>query len=295
MHRRGDGPASPIGCVVPVGRVATRRFQEKNAILSDQLRLTAVTKDRFRAECERCKIELSEKLGQTVELADYLRLAGEVLDLSEEISRNDFEQEILSDIEQAEFQVDRALGAAALTARQVDLVLLIGGSSRIPCVQQRMRERFGHTVVNVENANSIIAEGAAIADALGLGPAFAASVAVELSDGTHHDVFKVGELAKPEICNKTINFFCTDNRDGVARLIVGLAHGPNGRFDRKAIVTLPVSPDLPRPYNHERVTANFRLDEDLVVHVDAKAATQERGEHEEIVDLRFALSAVGDL
>ena len=43
----------------------------------------------------------------------------------------------------------------------------------------------------------------------------------------------------------------------------------------------------------ERVTANFHLDEDLVLHVDAKAATQARGEHEEIIDLRFALSATG--
>jgi len=276
-----------------LSNVATRKFQERNAVTSDQVRLTPTTKDRFFTESERCKIELSEKTSQAIQLADYLRVDGKVFDLSEEISRDEFEEEILADIEQAQLQVDRALDAAGLRTRQVDLVLLIGGSSRVPLVQRTMRERFGHTVVNVANANSIIAEGAAIADALGLGPAFAASVAVELSDGTHHEVFKAGDLAKPEICNKTLNFFCTDNRDGVGRLIVGLADGLNGKFDRKAIVTLPVSPDLPRPYNHERVTATFHLDEDLVLHVDAKAATQAKGEHEEIIDLRFALSATG--
>jgi len=276
-----------------LGKVATRKFQEKNSISSDQLRLIPTTKDRFRTECERCKIELSEKPSQTIELADYLRIGRGVFDLSEEVSRNEFEQEILSVVEQAEREVDRALDTAGLRDRQVDLVLLIGGSSRIPLVQQRMRERFGHVVVNVENANSIIAEGAAIADALGLRPAFAASVAIELSDETHHDVFKAGELAKPEVCNRTINLFCTDNRDGVGRLIVGLVDGANGRFDRKTIVSLPVSPELPKPYGHERVTSSFRLDDDLVLHVDAKAATQEKGAHEEIVDLRFALSATG--
>lgn len=275
-----------------LGKIATRKFQDRNAVTSDQLQLTPTTKDRFYIESERCKIALSDEGTQEIELADYLRVDGKVFDLTEEINRQELEEELFPDIDQARLQVNRALEAAGLRARQVDLVLLIGGTSRIPAVQRAMRERFGCTVVNVKNSNSIIAEGAAIADALGLGPAFAASVAVELSDGTHHEVFKAGDLAKAKICNKTINFFCTDNRDGVGRLIVGLTDSYNGKFDRKAIITLPVSPDLPRPYSHERVTANFYLDEDLVLHVDVKAATQSKGENKEIVDLRFALSAM---
>ena len=278
-----------------LGKIATRKFQERNGITSDQLRLTPATKDRFRAECERCKIELSSEPARLLELSDYLHNTGKTLDISEKVARDEFEQEIVLDVEQADLQVSHALDTAGLTARQVDLVLLIGGSSRIPLVQQRMRERFGHMLVNVENADSIIAEGAAIADALGLGPAFAASVVVELSDGTYHDVFKAGDLAKRETCSKTINLFCTDNRDGVARLIVGLVDGATGRFDRRKILTLPVSSALPYPYHHERVTASFRLDEDLVLHVDAKGATQPRGEHDEIVDLRFALAATENL
>lgn len=278
-----------------LGRVATRKFQQTNSISSGQLHLTAITKDRFRTQCERCKIELSRIRALKVELAGFLQAGRTVLDLSERVDRVDFENEILSDVESAGREVDRALEGAGLTARQIDLVLLIGGTSRIPLVQQHMRDRFGHTVVNVENADSIIAEGAAIADALGLGLVFADSVAIGLSDGTHHDVFKAGEPAKPETCNKTINLFCTDNRDAIARLIVGLARSSNGRFDRKSILTVPVSPDLPRSYNHERVTASFRLDEDLVLQVDAKAATQAKGGHEEIVDLRFALATAENL
>jgi len=273
-----------------LGTVAKRKFQESNSIPSDQLQLTPTTKDRFRTECERCKIELSAKRSQKLELADFFRSGRKVLDLSERIARDEFESEILAEVDLAAREVDRALDAAGLTARQIDLVLLIGGTSQIPLVQQRIRERFGHTVVIVENADSIIAEGAAIADALGLGLVFADSVAIELSDGTCHDVFKAGEPAKSEACNKTVNLFCTDNRDGVARLIVGLARTSSKQFDRRTILTVPVSPDLPRPYNHERVTASFRLDEDLVLHVDAKAATQPRGGHEEVVDLRFAVA-----
>jgi len=272
-----------------LGTVATRKFQESNSISSAQLHLTPTTKDRFRTECERCKIELSAKRSQKLELASFFRF-GKDLDLSERIDRKEFEKEILADVDLAAREVDRALDAAGLTARQIDLVLLIGGTSQIPLVQQRIRERFGHTVVIVKNADSIIAEGAAIADALGLGLVFADSVAIELSDGTCHDVFRAGEPAKPEACNKTLNLFCTDNRDGIARLIVGLARTSSGRFDRRTILTVPVSPDLPRPYNHERITASFRLDEDLVLHVDAKAATQPKGGHEEVVDLRFAVA-----
>lgn len=276
-----------------LGRVGKRKFQERTSVSPEQLTLRPATKDRYRAECERCKIALSDQLEQPLEIADFLRLSAQVLDLSETIGRNDFEEEILAIVDDAGRQVDLALEKAGLTPRQIDLVLLIGGSSRIPLVQQQLRERFGHTVVDVPNANSIIAEGAAIADALGFRPAFAASVAVELSDGTHHDIFKAGELVVPDACNKAVNLFCTDNRGAQARLIVGLADGANGAFDRKKIITLPVSSELPRPYNHERVVVNFLVDEDLVLHVDAKAATQPKGVHDEIVDLRFAVSFAG--
>jgi molecular chaperone DnaK len=276
-----------------LGRVGMRMFQDRQKVSADKVKMSPAADDRFRVECERTKIRLSEEDSQRIELGDFARVVDEAFDLSEVIRREEFEAEIKAITEQALTKVNVALQAANLTSRQVDLALLIGGSSLIPLVQHQLREMFGHTVVSVENANSIIAEGAAIVDAMNLQPSFAASVALELSDGKSYEVFKAGELAIPSTCRKTVNLFCTDNRDGQARLVVGLTEPANGEFKRKRIITLPVSSELPSPCNHERVTAEFAVDQDLVLHIDAKAATQSRGEHEEVVDLKFALTITG--
>lgn len=87
-------------------------------------------------------------------------------------------------------------------------------------VQREIQERFGSRVHQVKNADTIIAEGAACVDYLGLLPVLARSLGVRLADGAFFELFSAGTLAKPDVCNKQINFFCTDNRDGEAKLVL---------------------------------------------------------------------------
>jgi molecular chaperone DnaK len=275
-----------------LGSIAQRKFEARHGLQADEINLDPRTKDRFNAECEQGKISLSQISEQPFRLSSFLREHSKTIDLSESITRQEFEEAIGPTVAKAMTEVDRALTMADISQRQVDLVLMVGGSSLIPIVQSEMRKKFGHAVINVDNASSLIAEGAAVVDALNLRPVFATSVGIELSDGNPIDIFKRGDLADPSFCKQAVNLFCTDNRDGLARLIVGLSNNQKKEFERKKIIAIPVSPDLPKPYNHERVTAHFFVDQDLVLNVDAKAATQANGVHEEIVDLRFALSSM---
>ena len=89
--------------------------------------------------------------------------------------------------------------------------------------------------------------------------------------------------------------FCTDNRDGQARLILGLHDTARGRFDRKTLMVAPVSVDLPLPYNHERIVVEVGVDDDLVLKISAKGATQSEKNRaeEEVVDLRYSVSLAG--
>lgn len=143
----------------------------------------------------------------------------------------------------------------------------------------------------IEKADAIIAEGASIVDALGLQPVLARSVNVELSDGSLYEISKAGEIANPEVCRKKVNFFCTDNRDGQAKLVIKEVAGrkSSARPFTNEVLSIPVSPDLPKPYNHERVTTDFALDYDMVLHVAAKGATQTTGARREIYKLCFGL------
>jgi molecular chaperone DnaK len=274
---------------------ARRRFFEAKGIPADGALISPGTKDRYLAETERCKIALSRDHAHTMQLAGFCEHNGSLFDLQQPVTRPAFEQEIRDTVDEAIARVDGALESAGLTARQIDLCLLVGGTSLIPLVQEQLRERFGHSIVTVKDADSIIAEGAAFADAYDMRAAFADTVALELSDGTFYSIFRKGDLAIPSTCSKTLNLFCTDNRDGQARLILGLHDSLRSKFDRKAVVVAPVSPDLPTPYNHERIALSLQVDEDLVLKVNAKGATQpaDRAVTEEIVDLRYSVSLAG--
>jgi len=179
---------------------------------------------------------------------------------------------------------------ARLTSREIDLVLLIGGSSLIPLVQQEMTERFGARIVQVPNADTIIAEGAALIDALGMQPVLARAIGVRLSDESFYEIFPAGTVATPAVCNKTLNFFCTDNRDGEAKIIL-VERVDQQEITKPQVLAIPVSREQPHKHaDHERVVITFRLDDDLVLHVTAKRATQPHGRTIAIHDLLFALN-----
>jgi molecular chaperone DnaK (HSP70) len=189
-------------------------------------------------------------------------------------------------------KVDSVIDEARLTSRDVDLVLLIGGSSRIPLVRREMQERFGSRVIYVKNADTIIAEGAARVDYLGMQPVLARSLGVRLADGAFYELFPAGTMAKPGVCEKRINFFCTDNRDGEAKLV--LVEKYEGREMNERVLGIPVNPTLPQKHNDcERVTVTLSLDNDLILRVFGKGATQERSASAEYHDLLFALDTRG--
>ena len=258
-----------------------------NILSSDQ--------DRLRTECERAKISLSSKESENIKVASIVRYDGEFFDIDENVNREDFNRLILKDVEAAMTEVNNALDTANIESQEVDRIILIGGSSRIPFVRQRLRELFGHRIVELKNASTIIAEGAAIIDAEGLQPVLSRPLNIELSDGTLYEVFSSGTIADKNICHKAVDFYCTDNRDGQAKLVLK-EHA--GRIDgsrplMKKTLNIPVSPKTPRPYNHERVAVDFALDEDMVLHVSGKGATQINGTRCQIYDLCFGLRLEG--
>jgi molecular chaperone DnaK (HSP70) len=245
------------------------RFLDKSNLGPPDVKIGPSAKDRYFAECERAKISLSEIEVERVEVAQAVNSDHTMHDITESVTR--------------------AIEEAPVTNREIDLVLLIGGSSLIPVVQREMADRFGARIVHVPNADTIIAEGAALIDSLSMQPVLARSIGVRLSDESFYEVFPAGTVAKPEICQKTINFFCVDNRDGEAKIIL-VERRDQAEVNEPQVLSVPVSHDLPKRYSsHERVVVDFRMDQDLVLHVTAKGATQMRGGTIAIHDLLFAL------
>ncbi len=250
---------------------------------------------RLLTECERAKKGLSDKEHETIQVAQFCNYKDSNHHIKQSVNRSDFQNLIDNDIKDAIAEINKALETANVKANEIDVAVLIGGSSRIPLIKESLRKMFGYRIVEMKNADSVIAEGAAIIDALNLQPIMARDLCVELSDGTDIEIFESGVFANPEICKKQVHFYCTDNRDGIAKLVLkehaGRIHAT--RPLTKNILSIPINSELPAPYNHERVIVDFALDRDMVLHVSGKGATQRHNSSCEIFNLCFGLSLSG--
>lgn len=79
-----------------------------------------------------------------------------------EITRDEFESSISNFMTQIYLCCENALDGAGLHAGKLDGVILAGGSTRIPAVQQCVREVFGKEPLSIANVDEVVALGAAL-------------------------------------------------------------------------------------------------------------------------------------
>jgi len=79
-----------------------------------------------------------------------------------EITQQQFEEAVEPLVGRTEMLIDVSLQEIGCSAQEIDQVLLVGGSTRIPLVQQRLTEKFGKPPVTAVNVDECVALGAAI-------------------------------------------------------------------------------------------------------------------------------------
>ena len=126
-----------------------------------------LTKDRMALQrlkegAEKAKIELSTALETEVNLPFISADASGPKHLQMKLTRAKFEQ-LVDDLLQRSMQpVKQALADAGVDPKAIDEVVLVGGSTRIPKVQQLVREFFGKDPHKGVNPDEVVAIGAAI-------------------------------------------------------------------------------------------------------------------------------------
>jgi actin-like ATPase involved in cell morphogenesis len=96
---------------------------------------------RLKAEAEKFKINLSEAQSTQVEFVG--KLAGKLCSIDFRLTRQDYNAMIKDLVDRALEKADEAVKRAELTKGDVDVVLLVGGSSMTPYVQERLAAHFG--------------------------------------------------------------------------------------------------------------------------------------------------------
>jgi len=117
---------------------------------------------RIKIAAEQCKIALSKENNFQIELPFLYSKNGQPAGYSENISRFAFEAMIRGKIYSTAQQIKTVLFDANLTADDIDLTLLVGGSTRIPLVSQFLEESFGLISESAVDPDLAVVRGAAI-------------------------------------------------------------------------------------------------------------------------------------
>lgn len=126
------------------------------------LRKDPMALQRLREAAEKAKIELSQMLQTDVNLPFVTATAEGAKHLNLNITRAKFES-LCADLFDKTLQpCEQALRDAKMTPSQIDEVILVGGSTRIPKVQELVRKFFGKEPSRGVNPDEVVAVGAAI-------------------------------------------------------------------------------------------------------------------------------------
>ena len=126
------------------------------------LRQDPMALQRLKEAAEKAKIELSSSQSTEINLPYIMPINGIPQHLVMTLTRAKFEQLCDHLIQKTIEPCKLALRDAGLTASQIDEVILVGGSTRIPAIQQIVEKFFGKTPNKSVNPDEVVAIGASI-------------------------------------------------------------------------------------------------------------------------------------
>ncbi len=136
-----------------LAKLLIRRLEDQGVNMT---KLTEQQETQLLYEAEKLKIALSVN---DVTYFEYMTETGEY---GVEITQDDFQREIRPLLKDTEIKLDTTLRSSGLTWKDIDHILLVGGSTRMPVVRQMIEALSGKRPEYDLNPDIIVAEGAAI-------------------------------------------------------------------------------------------------------------------------------------
>lgn len=135
------------------------QFQKKHGV---DLRKNTYAMVKLKEEAERCKKILSSEPECHVLVPMIAEKAGEPLALDETVTAGQFEEMTKELLERTHRPIDVVLADSGILPEEIDRVILVGGSTRMPVVAKDIEQYLGIVPSRAVNPDYAVAEGAAI-------------------------------------------------------------------------------------------------------------------------------------
>ena len=169
-----------------------------------------------------------------------------------------------------------ALANAGLTAQQLDSILLVGGSSRIPRVQQLIKETFGKEPAHEVNPDEAVARGAAIQAAKLKGVPWGHNRIVVVpiipyDFGVQVNGVLMSKLLEKGSCyNKPCSKDYSNTQDNQSEAVINVFEGHSIFTSENAKLGTLSVPLTPGPPNTSRIRITFTYDPNGVLRIEAR-------------------------